>query len=127
LDGSSYDEEDDNNEENDGGSAGDDTNEQITVPITDQDRRGANLGLNLALGFEEEVKVTLECPQGFTLNSKGPCERTVTGDPSCPVEGDFKYKPVTNLCEASTPPICKIGTFNPETHKCEQVQTLPPI
>jgi hypothetical protein len=54
LDSSSDDEEDDNNEENDGGAAGDDTNdEQITVPITDQDQRGANVGLNLALGLEE--------------------------------------------------------------------------
>ena len=39
LDRSSDDEEDGNdNEENDGGAAADDTNEQITVPTTDQDR-----------------------------------------------------------------------------------------
>ena len=36
LDRSSDDEEDGNDEENDGSAAGDDTNEKITVPITDQ-------------------------------------------------------------------------------------------
>lgn len=129
MDGSSYDEEDDNNEGNDGGSAGDDTNWPITVPITDQDQRGANVGLDLPLGFEEEVKVTLECPPGFTLNSNGQCERTITRDPECPPIGDFAstFNFVTNLCEASASPICEVGTFNPETDKCEQVQTLPPI
>jgi hypothetical protein len=93
-------------EGDDGGAAADDTNEQITVPITDQDQRGANVGLNLALGLEEEVKGTLECPPGFTLNSNGQCERIVTRDPECPVEA---------------------STFNPETDKSEQRQTQPPI
>jgi hypothetical protein len=185
LDSSSDDEEDGNDEENDVSAAGDNTNEQITVPITDQDQRGANAGLNLALGLEEEVKGTLECPPGFTLNSNGQCERIVTQDPECPVEAStfnpetdkcestldpscpldpdpappliiFVYNTVIDKCVSNTippdivdpacenakiggelnteidkcvlsrEPICEVGTFNPETDRCEQRQTQPP-
>lgn len=108
-----------------GATAGDDdgTNTQIAVPMTDQDQRGANVGLNLAL---EEV--TLECPPGFTLNSNGQCERTVTQDPVCEI--GFTFNPETDKCESvGIPPSCPVDpdpappvvifTYNPVTNKCQ--------
>jgi hypothetical protein len=94
-----------------GSTAGDNTNTQLSIPITDQDQRDANLaaqlGLNVDIVEEEEEEVRPpECPSGFTLNdnNNGQCERTVTQAPECP-EG---------------------FTFNPETDQCEQRQTQAP-
>jgi hypothetical protein len=94
---------------------GDDANTQTAIPITDQDQDqeaanlaaqlAANLGLDAAnVDANEEEEVPPECPEGFTLNNNGQCERIVSEDPNC----------LTGF------------TFNPETDKCEQRQTQAP-
>jgi hypothetical protein len=123
LDSSSDDEEDDNNEENDGGAAVDDTNEQIMVPITDQDQRGANVSCPLDPAPPLVIFVYNTVTDKCQLN----IDPSVIVNPACEnakIGGELNTE--IDQCVASRDPICEVGTFNPETDQCEQRQTQPP-